>query len=81
MSGHMPSAKLRSGRVRITLNGDVREVPTGLTIAALLYELELDPRLIVVERNRKILRDREAFSEVELRDGDTLEVVHFVGGG
>jgi thiamine biosynthesis protein ThiS len=77
----MPSAEQRSGRVKISVNGDSREVPTGLTLAALLNELELDPRLIVVERNRKILRDRRAYGEVELRDGDTLELVHFVGGG
>lgn len=77
----MPSAEQRTDIARISVNGDVREVPTGLTLAALLVQLELDPRLIVVECNKKILRDRDAFAKVELRDGDTLELVHFVGGG
>ncbi|MFN9214646.1 MAG: sulfur carrier protein ThiS [Gemmatimonadota bacterium] len=43
--------------------------------------LQLDPRLIVVERNREILRDRATFDRVALADGDVLELVHFVGGG
>jgi thiamine biosynthesis protein ThiS len=37
--------------------------------------------MIVVERNREILRDRNAFDEVTLEDSDVLEFVHFVGGG
>jgi sulfur carrier protein len=53
----------------------------GWTLATLLAELALDPRLIVVERNREILRDRNAFDEVKLQDRDVLELVHFVGGG
>mgnify|MGYP001810070799 CR=1 FL=1 len=65
----------------LTVNGDRRTVAPGTTLAALLTGLELDPRLIVVERNREILRDRDAFAQVILADGDILELVHFVGGG
>ncbi len=70
-----------SDAVAITVNGDSRGVPAGWTVASLLSSLELDPRLVVVERNRDILRDREAFSRIELARGDTIEIVHFVGGG
>jgi thiamine biosynthesis protein ThiS len=63
------------------VNGETREVPTGWRLSDLLQDLALDPRLIVVECNREILRDRQAFDEVELQDGDVLELVHFVGGG
>lgn len=76
----MCAAPLRAAR-SIRVNGETREVPTGWTIAHLLRDLALDPRLLVVERNREILRDRDAFGEVELQDGDSLELVHFVGGG
>lgn len=65
----------------IRLNGESRDMPTGWTLSDLLADLQLDPRLIVVERNREILRDRNAFDEVGLQDGDVLEFVHFVGGG
>ena len=65
----------------IMLNGDPREIPVGSTVASLLASLELNPRLVVVERNREILRDRDALSLIELNAGDTIEIVHFVGGG
>jgi thiamine biosynthesis protein ThiS len=67
--------------VTLTVNGDQREVPVGATLAGLLRSLALDPRMIVVEHNRVILRDRDRFDTVVLAEGDTLELVHFVGGG
>lgn len=67
--------------MRVRINGESREIPTGWTLSDLLADLQLDPRLIVVERNRVILRDRTTFDEVGLQDGDLLELVHFVGGG
>jgi len=77
----MGAAQRRDSRAAIRVNGETREVPTGWTLSDLLQDLALDPRLIVVERNREIVRDRNAFDEVELQDGDSLELVHFVGGG
>jgi sulfur carrier protein len=70
-----------SDAVAITVNGDSRDIPAGWTVASLLSSLELDPRLVVVERNREILRDRDAFVSIDLAGGDTIEIVHFVGGG
>jgi thiamine biosynthesis protein ThiS len=67
-------------RIRVHLNGEDREVPAGLTVRGLLETLELEPRLVVVERNREIL-SRTRYDEVHVREGDTLELVHFVGGG
>ena len=71
----------REDTVSLTVNGDRREIPRGSSLAGLLRSLALDPRTIVVEHNRVILRDRDRFDAVSLRDGDTLELVHFVGGG
>ena len=67
--------------VRVTVNGESRQVPEGWTLADLLRSHELDPRMVVVEHNRVILRDRDAYAGLALRDGDALELVHFVGGG
>ena len=63
------------------MNGEPREVEAGWTLATLIADLSLDPRMIVVERNREIVRDRTTFDEVTLQDSDVLELVHFVGGG
>lgn len=65
----------------LTVNGEPRAVAPGTTVGAFLAALALDPRLVVVEHNREILRDRDALGRIALHDGDVLEIVHFVGGG
>jgi thiamine biosynthesis protein ThiS len=69
------------GEVLVTVNGEERRIPDGWSLADLLASLELDSRTIVVERNGTILRDRSSFASVELVADDSLEIVHFVGGG
>ena len=66
--------------MQIRLNGKERQVSRGLTVAGLLEELELHPGMVVVELNREIL-ERDGYAGVPVREGDTLELVHFVGGG
>ena len=66
--------------VAIVLNGDRTEVERGLSVAGLLEHLRIEPRRVVVEHNRRILRGEE-LRDVAVDDGDELEVVHFVGGG
>ena len=68
-------------KVALTVNGGRREIPEAWSLADLLVSLELDPRLVVIEHNGAILRDRESFSRVPLVRNDNLEIVHFVGGG
>ena len=69
------------GEVVITVNGAERHIPSGWSVADLLGSLELDARTIVIERNGTILRDRASFAALELAADDSLEIVHFVGGG
>jgi thiamine biosynthesis protein ThiS len=69
-----------SDTIEITVNGETRRVAAGCTVAHLLTELGLHPRLVVVEHNRAIL-ERARYDETPVREGDTLELVHFVGGG
>ena len=66
--------------IDITLNGDPRRVAAGATIASLLAELALDPAKVAVERNLVIV-PRSTFASQALSAGDSLEIVHFVGGG
>jgi thiazole synthase len=66
--------------ISITLNGEPRTIEDGLTIAALAEQIGLNPAKIAVERNLEIV-PRSTLAEVLLADGDTLEIVHFVGGG
>jgi thiamine biosynthesis protein ThiS len=64
----------------VTINGEPRQVPGPATLLELLERLELDPRTVVVERNREIVR-RARLGEVQVEAGDMIELVHFVGGG
>jgi sulfur carrier protein len=66
--------------IEITLNGRSRTLDAGMSVADLVASLELQDRLVVVERNGEIV-SRSDFPSVEVVDGDTLEIVHFVGGG
>lgn len=70
-----------AGRVVITVNGEERRIPDGMSLADLLASLALDARTVVIERNGTILRDRSSFASVGLVADDSLEIVHFVGGG
>ena len=66
--------------LEIMVNGEPRRLPSPATASDLLHHLGLDPRTVVVEVNRKIVR-RPQLSDTSLVDGDAVELVHFVGGG
>lgn len=64
----------------VTINGEPRQLQGEPSLLELLAQLGLDPRTVVVEHNREIVR-RPALGETVVRDGDQVELVHFVGGG
>jgi thiamine biosynthesis protein ThiS len=66
--------------MRLTVNGEAREAPDGVDLAAFLKSLGVAPAKVAVERNREIV-PRSAYAEVILEDADQLEIVQFVGGG
>jgi sulfur carrier protein len=66
--------------LKIVLNGDPFEIAGPRTVATLLAELEIDGRRVAVEHNLVVLK-RTAFETTEVREGDQVEIVNFVGGG
>jgi thiazole synthase len=64
----------------ITVNGESRRVPTGISVADLALELGLEPTRVAVERNLEIV-PRSTLAQVLVEDGDDYEIVTFVGGG
>ena len=66
--------------MKIHVNGEEKEIARGMSVARLLDELQIRPGRVVVELNRAIV-SREAHESTSLREGDMVEVVHFVGGG
>ncbi|HEV2884649.1 MAG TPA: sulfur carrier protein ThiS [Pyrinomonadaceae bacterium] len=62
------------------MNGQGRDVDDEMALPKLITELELKPEQIAVEINREVVR-RANWNETVLREGDKVEIVHFVGGG
>jgi len=62
------------------VNGDPLELAGPRTVSALLAELEIDARRVAVEHNLVVLK-RTAFDTTDVREGDQIEIVNFVGGG
>jgi thiazole synthase len=69
-----------SEEISVSVNGEQRRIGAGVTIAAMLRELGIDPQRVAVERNLEIV-PRSTLGEVKVAHGDAFEIVHFVGGG
>ena len=66
--------------LEISINGEQRRVQPGVSVAAMLRELGIDPLRVAVERNLEIV-PRATLEQVAVESGDAYEIVHFVGGG
>ncbi|GAQ95798.1 thiazole synthase/sulfur carrier protein [Thermodesulfovibrio aggregans] len=65
--------------MKIRVNGSEMDVK-ATTIAELLQELEINPQRVVVEVNLEIVK-RDKFNDYKIKEGDSIEIVNFVGGG
>jgi len=66
--------------LRLSINGDERHFSPPLTVEKLVADLGFGGRRVAIERNGEIV-PRSRYAEIELADGDALEVVVAVGGG
>jgi thiamine biosynthesis protein ThiS len=66
--------------MKIQINGEARDFRDPLSLAALIEQLGMKGDRVAVELNREIV-PRPQWDKTNLRDGDRLEIVHFVGGG
>ncbi|NLI81366.1 MAG: sulfur carrier protein ThiS [Deltaproteobacteria bacterium] len=66
--------------MQISVNGKLQDVEDPTTIAGLLQKLGIDSRSVVVEKNLQIVH-RAALEQETVREGDSIEIIRFVGGG
>ena len=67
--------------MKIQVNGRIVDFDQeNGTIYDLLSAYQLENRVVIVEKNQEII-DKEAFQQVVIQPNDTIEIVHFVGGG
>jgi thiamine biosynthesis protein ThiS len=66
--------------MNITLNGEGKTVPDGITIQGLLEFLKIQPQRVAVELNLDIVK-KDKYGMTTIKEGDSLEVVSFMQGG
>jgi thiamine biosynthesis protein ThiS len=66
--------------LQVEINGERRDVARGLMLGQLVEQLALAPERLAIELNRKVVR-RADWPGTPLKEGDRIEIVHFVGGG
>ena len=62
------------------INGEAHTVAADFTLSTLIESLNMKTDRVAVELNREIV-PRDRWPQTQLKDGDRLEIVHFVGGG
>lgn len=68
------------GEMDLTVNGEAKTFPDGLTVRGLVEALSLTDGPVAVERNREVV-PRALHAQTVLQDRDVVEIVHLVGGG
>lgn len=63
----------------VQINGQPVELPQGATILSVLEERRLAPEKVAIELNRRLVRAEKY--QTQLKEGDEIEIVTFVGGG
>jgi thiamine biosynthesis protein ThiS len=67
--------------MQIKVNGEAREIDTGLSLQALLKSLSIEAKNLAIEHNGAFIEDDADLGAIALAEGDSLEIVRFVGGG
>ena len=65
--------------MKVTVNGDARDLPDGETVRSLVQRYSLVPEKVAIELNRRLVRSDKY--DTLLKDGDEVEIGTFVGGG
>ena len=67
-------------KIKITVNGKQMQIIPKFTLKNLITKLKMPLNKIAIELNKKII-DKNRISEIRLKKGDKIEIVHFIGGG
>ena len=67
-------------KIKITVNGKQMQIIPKFTLKSLIKKLKMPLNKIAIELNKKII-DKRKISKIQLKKGDKIEIVHFIGGG
>jgi sulfur carrier protein len=66
--------------MRVTVNGKEMQLDGRMSVSGLLESLGVNPGVVAVERNFTIV-DRNRYAAEAIQEGDSIEIIRFVGGG
>jgi sulfur carrier protein len=66
--------------MKVFINGETREISNESSLSELLRNLSLPSERIAIELNKEVIR-RKDWENIQVKDADKIEIVHFVGGG
>lgn len=66
--------------MQVTINGETRNLETGINLRQLLEKLELPTERIAIELNKDVIRKKD-WESIKIVESDKIEIIHFVGGG
>ena len=67
-------------KIKIIVNGKQMQVTPKFSLKSLVVKLKIPLNKIAIELNKKII-DKKRISKIQLKNGDNIEIVHFIGGG
>lgn len=66
---------------KITVNGEVQEVQSGISLTELIKQNNVEqPEMVSVQVNDDFV-DRTEWDSLEIKEGDTVDFLYFMGGG
>jgi thiamine biosynthesis protein ThiS len=66
--------------MKVLINGESKEITKQVNLIELLEEFSLPSERIAIELNREVVRKKD-WENIQIKDADRIEIVHFVGGG
>ena len=71
---------IKKNKIKIKLNGKINYLPFNSSIGDLLKVFKIPVKKVAIELNREII-DKNKLNKIRLKNKDTIEIVHFIGGG
>jgi sulfur carrier protein len=66
--------------IKVVVNGEDREYRDDITLKSLIEDLKIEDKVMAAALNMEVVK-KDAWSITTLKDGDSIELLHFVGGG
>ena len=67
-------------KIKIRVNGKVKSISDNYSVSDLVKNLKIPMKKVAIQLNQEII-DKKNISKINFKENDTIEIVHFIGGG